>query len=139
MSDIKTDIAKWYEDGKQFAGMTSGEHILARIAQGLADDTLKLNDANCGLSPEVAEAYREAARDIHGREGECEIDDAAPLSPGDDPGCYVQSWVWVSNADANVCGICKRVIKGEELQPVDDGEGDYVDACEACIKAREEA
>lgn len=31
----------------------------------------------------------------YGREGEIEIDEGATCSRGDDPGCYVQAWVWV--------------------------------------------
>lgn len=41
-------------------------------------------------------AIIELAREEHGRDGECEIDDGATLSEGDDNGTYVQAWVWVS-------------------------------------------
>ena len=30
------------------------------------------------------------------REGECEVDDNAKLSEGDDNGAYVQAWIWVT-------------------------------------------
>jgi hypothetical protein len=36
---------------------------------------------------------------LHHVDGECEIDDAATISAGDDPGAYVQAWVWVPNED----------------------------------------
>jgi hypothetical protein len=42
------------------------------------------------------------ARDQHGREGQCEIDDNAQVSgfeENDGRGCYVQSWVWVEMED----------------------------------------
>ena len=39
--------------------------------------------------------YIAAARRIHGREGEVEIDGGALVSYGGDPGAYVQAWVWV--------------------------------------------
>ena len=39
--------------------------------------------------------YVEAARRIYQREGTIEIDDNARISRGDDPGAYVQAWVWV--------------------------------------------
>ena len=32
------------------------------------------------------------------RDGECEVDDSATLSEGDDNGTYVQAWVWVDFA-----------------------------------------
>lgn len=34
------------------------------------------------------------------REGDLEVDGDALVSEGDDSGCYVQAWVWVSQADA---------------------------------------
>ena len=43
--------------------------------------------------------YRDAADAKYGRDGELEIDDAAPGSAGDDPGAYVQGWVWVYDTD----------------------------------------
>ena len=38
----------------------------------------------------------ELARNEHQKYGEVEIDDNAQLSEGNDNGCYVQAWVWVS-------------------------------------------
>lgn len=43
----------------------------------------------------IREAYVAAANDIHGRDGECEVEDNAKVSMGSDPGAYVQAWVWV--------------------------------------------
>lgn len=37
----------------------------------------------------------EKARDMYHRDGEIEIDNNAMTSRGDDPGAYVQAWVWV--------------------------------------------
>jgi hypothetical protein len=45
------------------------------------------------------EQYRAAARRIHQRDGEVEIDEGATVSRGDDPGCYVAAWVWVYDED----------------------------------------
>lgn len=47
----------------------------------------------------VRAAYVAAADEIHGRDGECEIDDGAKVSLGDDSGAYVQAWVWVYDSD----------------------------------------
>lgn len=44
-------------------------------------------------------AYRRAARAEYHREGEVEIDNNAVISRGDDPGAYVQAWVWVSHEE----------------------------------------
>jgi hypothetical protein len=49
-----------------------------------------------------AQAYRDAAKRLHHREGECEIDDNATVSFGDDAGAYVQAWVWIPAADAGL-------------------------------------
>lgn len=37
----------------------------------------------------------EAARQLHQKDGEIEVDDDAKTSRGDENGCYVQAWVWV--------------------------------------------
>jgi len=38
----------------------------------------------------------EPARNEHQKDGEVEIDDNAQFSEGNDNGCYVAAWVWVS-------------------------------------------
>ena len=53
--------------------------------------------------------YREAAHRLHTEEGVCEVDDNAKISRGDDPGAYVQAWVWVENADT------KRKLTSDEI------------------------
>jgi hypothetical protein len=40
--------------------------------------------------------YRTTAHDF-AKDVEIEIDDRAPVSPGDDPGAYVQAWIWISH------------------------------------------
>jgi hypothetical protein len=52
--------------------------------------------------PDAAQRYRDAANRRYGRDGELEIDDGAIVSVGDDPGAYVQAWVWVSNEEAGI-------------------------------------
>lgn len=50
---------------------------------------------------ETFEAYEpgavEQAQSEYGSEGECEIDDGAVCSRGDDNGLYVQAWVWIAD------------------------------------------
>jgi hypothetical protein len=55
------------------------------------------DEADAGKWP-TNDQYRKAADDV-AREGECEIDDDAMVSRSDDPGAYVQAWVWVPNSD----------------------------------------
>lgn len=50
-----------------------------------------------------AEDYRDAAEREHASD-ELEIDQGAPVSPGGDPGAWVQAWVWVSDEDAGIEG-----------------------------------
>lgn len=61
------------------------------------------------------------AKDEHEKEGECEIDDNAELSEGDDNGTYVQAWVWVSFGDTKYDkdqGAC--ILTGEAGENADD-------------------
>ena len=46
----------------------------------------------------IVSAYVEAAGELHGSDGVCEIDGNAKVSLGDDSGAYVQAWVWVPNS-----------------------------------------
>ena len=56
--------------------------LASRLNTYLADDTKD-------------QRFRDAAEDLAWvREGECEIDDHAVVSPSDD-GAYVMAWVWV--------------------------------------------
>lgn len=48
------------------------------------------------------EAYRDAAKALHGSDGHCEIDEGAVVSEGEDDGAYIQAWVWVSHEDAGI-------------------------------------
>ena len=52
---------------------------------------------NCHLEAEERRSeIIQLARDRHEDEGQVEIDENAQLSEGNDNGCYVQAWVWVS-------------------------------------------
>ena len=67
-------------------------------------------DPNIKNNPALLQAYRKAARELYHDEGTCEIDDNPVVSFGEDPGAYVQAWVWVPNEYAslhncNECGI----------------------------------
>lgn len=51
-------------------------------------------------TPEISDdVLRRAATRIHASDGELEVDVDAEVSRGDDPGAYVQAWVWVYYSD----------------------------------------
>ncbi|MCP4900088.1 MAG: hypothetical protein GY906_24220 [bacterium] len=58
-----------------------------------------IDDADA--DPELMKRIREAADARWNCDGEIEIDDDAVVSVSDDPGAYVQAWVWV---DASAYG-----------------------------------
>ena len=39
--------------------------------------------------------YRERAKELYCMDGKIEVDSNARISRGDDPGAYVEAWVWV--------------------------------------------
>lgn len=55
-------------------------------------------------------AYREAARRLHAKDGEIEFDDSPTVSASHPPdgGAYVKAWVWVPAEDAKreTCHNC---------------------------------
>lgn len=60
----------------------------------------------CGAyeSPEqraTIAAYQRGAESL-ARDGEIEVDESPVISKGDDPGAYVQAWLWVSDEDAGL-------------------------------------
>ena len=106
------------------------QYLLTLAAAHAEDATLQsvagtLNECIASLTDETDEKYRAAARDEYEHEGDCEIDDGAPVSKGGDPGAYVQAWVWVSNSEAGI------VSDGEAEDAVDDTEEDD-DKCRQC-------
>jgi hypothetical protein len=57
--------------------------------------------ADCDLPPDLAEGYRQAAKEMYYDEGMVEVDDGAPISAIAEgrEGAYVQAWVWVPGSD----------------------------------------
>jgi len=55
----------------------------------------KTSSAWPAFDEERDQQLRELANDQYGRDGSVEIDDDAIISKGDEPGAYVQAWVWV--------------------------------------------
>lgn len=68
-------------------------------ALGAVPGAGSITDPDCDVPHKKAQRYRAAAKELHGRDGEVEIDDGAALSFGDDAGTYVQAWVWVGDED----------------------------------------
>jgi hypothetical protein len=50
-----------------------------------------LADAEADAKNPTLQKYVAAAKEQHYREGECEVDEDAVVSPGDDPGAYVMA------------------------------------------------
>jgi hypothetical protein len=68
-------------------------------------------------NPFTDDQIRQAARIISEEEGILEIDDDATISRGEDPGCYVQAWIWVNYED--VAG--RLGLPDPDDNPLDDG------------------
>lgn len=82
----------------------------ARVRQFVQDmDRRIAEDAD----PDNAK-YRATAEEIHGHDGECEIDDGAVVSVSSDPGAYVMAWVWVYAKDAGLRHDCDEEDDVEE-------------------------
>src|SRR5688572_11282438 len=81
-----------------------------RVYQSVAERALLEHRAECpaGALQQVFneepgdQQLRAAAVRVFQRDGEIEIDDDAIVSRGEDPGAYVQAWVWVSYKDAGI-------------------------------------
>lgn len=103
------------------AGMVDSVHVVEHDIDLNADD-----------DPTIIAAYRKAARELHQKDGTCEIDDGATVSMGDDPGAYVQAWVWVPDDDAGIhhcdeCGI-----------PYIEGDDSFCGKCADCADTIED-
>ena len=83
-------LVKMAKSGRQIftAGEMGVRVALAEAVKAARKDKRTQNSAKC-------KAYREAAEAQYGSDGEIEIDSGAVVSLGDDPGAYVQAWVWV--------------------------------------------
>lgn len=80
------DFGLFFEDGLMFAPLQPSEIDSLRSRVGEEES-------------EKASQYRAAAQREYNREGEIEVDENATVSEGDDPGAYVEAWVWVSNEE----------------------------------------
>lgn len=73
------------------------------------------------------EAYRAAARRLHHRDGECEVDEGATVSASNPPdgGAYVKAWVWVpaDEMKASRCTCCRHYT----------GTGHCRFGCQTCV------
>jgi DNA-directed RNA polymerase subunit RPC12/RpoP len=74
--------------------------------------------------------YRAAAKEQ--ADDELEVDEDAVVSPGDDPGCWVQVWIWIKDHEAGLftCEECSGVFT------LDQGDG--YDVCDECVKKEDD-
>lgn len=100
---------------------------LDQLAQQLNDGDLtptRLDQVVEDLKGQADDPFIHAARELWAND-ECEIDDIAIVSEGDD-GAFVSAWVWVSNSEAGIetCSEC-----GAKLDEAGDG---YDGLCATC-------
>ena len=79
---------------------TANMSIINDIANGMK--VTGVSDPTDGTCEIYQDAAIEQARRQYGSEGAIEVDDGAQLSKGDDPGTYVQAWLWVYDQDVGV-------------------------------------
>jgi hypothetical protein len=65
------------------------------------------------LTPEQREWFRRQAAECYGEEGRIEVDDGAMISEGNDPGAYVQAWVWIEAPRAKY--LCPKCMSGSVI------------------------
>ena len=76
----------------------------------------------------IIDAYRAG---LVVEDGECEMDDDAEVSIGEDDGAYVMTWTWVTSEEAGLCVTCRASY---------DGAGDGFDGeCPDCADKTEAA
>lgn len=91
------------------AVLTRAEVSLLTSALRTGEDTgsaIRLLEFSSGSGASTEEreaiaAYQRRALEI-AKEGEVEVDEDAVVSPGSDPGAYVQAWLWVPAKDAGL-------------------------------------
>jgi hypothetical protein len=90
-SDLVDVVAGLMEDFNLIPGdwVTTGELVEGTGVVPVAPAKVTVTDV----------AYINAAIMLHHKDGEVEIDDDAKVSRGEDPGAYVQAWVWVYDDD----------------------------------------
>ncbi|MBA8881642.1 hypothetical protein [Phyllobacterium myrsinacearum] len=90
----------------------------------------KIDESKANFDPN--DPYLAAAREAANHE--LEIDEDAAVSPGADPGAWVQAWIWVSNeaAGLDVEDTCRDCL--EEYAEGGDG---YNGRCPDCADAAE--
>lgn len=104
---------------------------VAPVAARRADMTALLTSIKSDRVIDDSDPYREAAR---GRANDdLEVDQDAVVSPGGDPGAWVQAWIWISDEEAGIeeTAECNRC---GETHPVGVMEDDM---CPACVDAED--
>lgn len=90
-----TGMALWVESHGLFHDPTQA---MLNVSE-LALEEYHEQEANATEEHPHDEQFRQAAAEMYEDEGTLEIDANAIVSRGDDPGAYVQAWVWVAYSD----------------------------------------
>lgn len=124
---IRRALSFWCESEKTIPASDGGETAKQMTAlQASIEEAMEKVRANEGS------AHRAAAQDR--ANDNLQVDDDAIVSLGDDPGCWVHAWIWISDTKAGVfhCEEC-----GGSFATHMRGHGDC-DVCEACYSAADD-
>lgn len=82
-------------------------------------------------------AYREAARRLHAKDGEIEFDDSPTVSASNPPdgGAYVAAWVWVAAEEVALVPVCSKC--GDQITDADVACQDGL--CDPCYQKDDES
>lgn len=122
----------WYDAGDHDDKGAAEAIERIQTAMTAAADLLDPTDT---VDTVLADIYRRAAKEQHHRDGEIEVDDDAKVSLGDDPGAYVQAWIWVEGkgptlfdvATGAVERVCSRC--GDKTDTEQSPDGDQCPDC----------
>ena len=84
---------------------SNAESTALHAAVGAEDQAIDLTAAEADFDVEAkrqVEAKYRAAAQARSREGELEVDDGAVVNVSEDPGAYVQAWLWVEDDEAGI-------------------------------------
>lgn len=132
------DIEGAVEEALQYVPMETQSCILQDFDAVGDLSTKKLGNLGSWkveTEPDDAEAYRIAARRVHGEDGVCEIDNNAEVSVSDNlptyDGAYVAAWVGVDKEHIKQCRRCGA----ETLEPGTNAADEEL--CEVCYEVFE--
>jgi len=112
--------------------------LAGALGNNSSDDVISLIDRLQFTLDAYEPGAIQEAQSIYGDAGSIEIDEGAICSRGEDPGLYVQAWVWVNDDEReDVCHKCGTVEGTPEYGTVGDGFDGLCPSCADAAEARE--